>query len=143
MVVTTCPLGRGDFSLTPENIFAFDSRPIGINAIQSDPAASNLAAIDQNEATESRNAIVVIQNERRTRLDCYARHFVALNLIPRLSGRFQRRRIHDLFDGCDPALHILRDELQRIRRTDLQGFSRHPKEVGMEAIRLNGRVAFM
>src|SRR5438477_3290225 len=60
---------RGDFSFAPENILALDRAAIGVNAAVTDPAAANHPVIDQNKATEWWKTIVVIQHNRRTRLN--------------------------------------------------------------------------
>src|SRR4029077_11573629 len=60
---------RGDFSFTPENVLALDRAAIGVDAPVNDPAAANHPVVHQNKATEWWKAIVVIQHDRRTRLN--------------------------------------------------------------------------
>ena len=77
------------FPSRPENVFALDRGAIGVSAAENDSAAADSSVIDDNEAPEIGDAIVIIQHERRARLNRDAADFIARDFSSRL-GRGAR-----------------------------------------------------
>src|SRR4029077_277072 len=102
---------------------------IGINAAENDSAAANLAVINDDKASQRRNAIVIIDYEWCSRLDREPPHFVSIELFTLVLNRLERRRIHHLIDRHDFAFHLLRREPKIIKATDSHGFAHDPKDI--------------
>src|SRR2546423_11743568 len=89
---------RIDFSFAPENVLALDRGAIGVDAAVNDSAAAYHSVINQNETPQLRNAIMVIQDNRRPCLNGEAPDLVPSQLIGFGRASFQRRRIHHFLD---------------------------------------------
>src|SRR5205823_8585322 len=81
MTAAHCPCARRNFSLSPEDVLALCDGPVRINAAENRAATADLPVVYDNEATEIRNTLVVINNEWAAGLNRKSANFVSLQLF--------------------------------------------------------------
>ena len=65
------------------------ARAIGVGAAENDSAAADSSVIDDDKATEVRDAIVIVEHERRACLNRHSTDFIARHFSSRI-GRGAR-----------------------------------------------------
>src|SRR6266513_794927 len=78
MAAPNCSRVGSNFSFGPKDIFAFCNGAIRINAAENRSATTDLPVIYNNKPSEVRNAIVIVEDEWSTGLDCKSADFVSL-----------------------------------------------------------------
>src|SRR5215469_5103384 len=73
-----CPFTRGDFSFGPKDILAFCNGAIRVDAAENRSATADLSVVYDDEPSEVRNAVVVVDDEWSTGLDCKPANLVSL-----------------------------------------------------------------
>jgi hypothetical protein len=77
---------RGDLAFAPEDVLALDGFRSRIDNFRNDPTADEIVAIGQDKPAHCRNAVVVVDHERRAGLQ---RDFA--NLVDPKFGRISWR----------------------------------------------------
>ena len=135
---------RCNLLFDPEDVFALRCRvPVGVNAAEDRAATANLAAVRDDESTQLRIAIVIVDHERAARLNREASDFVALELFAFLFRCFECRGIHHLIDRNDLAFHVLRREAKIVNLSELHRLAHDPKHVRVNPVRLDRRFGLM
>ena len=92
------PRSDRNFSFTPENVLTLYRRAIGIDPSMDDAACYDHSVINEHEAAEIWDAIMIVQHYRRTRVNDYPTDFVSCQLLSVAAGSFKGGRIHHFLD---------------------------------------------
>src|SRR3954470_17135755 len=106
-------LGR-DFAFAPKNIFALNFPGTGVERAGNDATPQKAILIRQDKAAHAGNAIMVIDDQWRARLERDFADFIDSNLVAAGCRRIERRRIDNIPEGCDLTFDILRYQLQPV-----------------------------
>src|SRR4029450_5842407 len=67
-----------NLSLGPKNIFALRSLSVGINAAEDRATTTDFPVVHDNKSTEIRDAIMIVNNQWTTGLDCQSANLISL-----------------------------------------------------------------
>ena len=128
-----------DLPFAPENVLALHRSAIGVNAAVNNSAAANHAIINQNKTTQWRNAIVVIQNDWRARLNGHAPDLVSLQLLRLGRAPLERGRIHHLIERYDLTLYFLSRQARSVEMRQTCGLPCDPEKIRMDCRMVSAR----
>src|SRR6478672_8051850 len=129
-----------DLPFAPENIFALDRSAIGVDAAVNDSATADHPVIDEHKTTKLWNAIVIIQHDRRTRLNGQAADFVAPKLIGLCRAPFERRRIHHFIERYNLTFYFLCRQTRSVEMRQTSRLSCNPKKVAVKTVGFDRRI---
>ncbi len=130
---------RGDCAFAPEDVLTLGLEAGGVSAAKNDPAAADPAIIHDHETAETRDAIMVVHDQRAARLQGHAADFVAPDGVDLAGRNRQRGRIHHLLDRDDLRSHFLRGETHGALRAFPQWRFREPEDIGAKTVRFDRR----
>src|SRR5207247_10528278 len=122
MTAAHCPCARRNFFLSPEDVLALCDGPVRINAAENRAATADLPVVYDNEATEIRNTLVVINNEWAAGLNRKTANLVSLQLFASVGFCLQWGRIQDLLYSNVLTFHMLLRQTQAAKKYRRQVF---------------------